>query len=178
MTDAVIIDASIAVTRIRRQAGWEDVNQRLAAWRRSGTALVVQSHFWLEVSNALMRRHGVRGAHLLEAVHRLDEIGLETAEVDRPMLLLALDRAERYALTTYDAAYLALAESFDGLLFSADRELVVAAGVRGLSPIGSGDRRLSEERAAYLPSARPTWPDYSGAAAYLAKLRAEATRAT
>ena len=178
MTKTVVIDASIAVTRIRRQTGWEDVNDRLASWHRNGMTLVVPSHFWLEVSNGLMRRHRLPGSHALEAIHRLDELGVETVAIDRPLLLLALDRAERYVLTTYDAAYLALAETLDGLLFSADRELVAAAGVRGLSPVGSPGHRLSDEPASYEPSTRRTWPSYSGASAYLAKLRSEVAQAT
>jgi predicted nucleic acid-binding protein len=176
MNDVVIIDASIAMTRIRRQAGWEDVNARLAAWQTGGTSLLVPSHFWLEVSNGLTRRHRHTGRHVVEAIHRLDEIGLTTVEVDRPMLLLAVDRAERFVLTTYDAAYHALAESRDAMLFSTDRALLAAAGPRGVSPTDFGDHRLSEAPVAYGVERRSTWPDYSGASAYLAKLRSEATR--
>lgn len=178
MTEVVVIDASIAVTRIRRQAGWDDVNQRVATWQRTGTRLVVPSHFWLEVSNGLMRRHGLRGSQVMEAIHRLDEIGLETVVVDRPILLLALDRAERFALTTYDAAYLAVAEALDASLYTSDRALLAAAGTRGLAVDGSPGHRLSEVKASYGPERPSTWPDYSGASAYLASLRAEATRAT
>ena len=63
MNDVVIIDASIAMTRIRRQSGWEDVNARLAAWRTGGTSLLVPSHFWLEVSTVFLRH--LRGPNTL-----------------------------------------------------------------------------------------------------------------
>jgi predicted nucleic acid-binding protein len=174
----VVIDASIAIASIRQEPGWMEIDERLAAWQRAGSSLIVPSQFWLEVSNALLRQHRMKGSHLIEAVQRLDAIGLATVELDRPLLLLALDLAERHSLTMYDAAYLAVTESLGGLLFSADRELLVAAGSRGVSLSGSPDHRLSEVRAAYGSEQRPTWPDYSGASAYLAQLRAEVTRAT
>ena len=175
MTSAVI-DASIAIASIRQEPGWKEIDERLATWHRAGRSLIVPSQFWLEVSNALLRQHRMKGSHLIEAVQRLDAIGIATVELDRPLLLLALDLAERHGLTMYDAAYLAVAETVGGLLFSADRELLAAAGPRGVSPASSPDHRLSEVPTAYGSGQRPTWPDYSGASAYLAKLRSEATR--
>jgi len=178
MNPAVVLDASVAITFLLRQGGVEDVDRRFQQWLASGTELTVPMHFWLEIPNALMRRHGFSGAALMKAIHRLDELGLTTVAVDRPLLLLATDRAERFALTTYDATYLALAELLDATLFTSDGEMLAAAGARGLSPAGAAGHRLSEVLATYPSEQRPTWPDYSGASAYLAKLRAEATRAT
>jgi len=118
------------------------------------------------------------GDRLIEAIHTLDELGLTTVTVDRPLLLLALDRAERFGLTTYDAAYLALAETIDATLYTSDLALLTAAGSRGLQVAPAADHRLSEAPAPYGSQRRSTWPDYSGASAYLAQLRAEATRQT
>lgn len=175
---AVVIDASVALTFLLRQRGFDEVDRRLESWVADGDELSVPGHFWLEVSNALLRRHRQSGAQVMEAIHTLDELGLVTSSVDRPLLLLALDRAERFGLTTYDAAYLALAESLDGTLYTSDRALLAAAGSRGLQVAGAADHRLSEAAAPYGSERRPTWPDYSGASAYLAQLRAEATRQT
>lgn len=176
MTSAVVLDASVAITRLLRQGGVEDIDRRIRGWLRNGLALSVPAHFWLEVSNALLRRHRRTGLEVMEGIHKLDELGLATIPVDRPLLLLALDRAERFGLTTYDAAYLALAESLDATLYTSDRALLAAAGSRGLAVAGATDQRLSEVPATYGWERRPTWPDYSGAAAYLSKLRAEAAQ--
>lgn len=176
MTDSIVLDASVAVTFIRRQQGVVDVDRRLEAWRRSALRLCVPSSFWLEVSNSLLRRHRFSARTTIEALHQLDEYSLETVEVDRAMTLLAIDRAERFALTTYDAAYLALAEALDATLYTSDRALLAAAGSRGLAVTGAADHRLSEGREPYAAERRSTWPSYAGASAYLAKLRAEATR--
>jgi predicted nucleic acid-binding protein len=176
MTSAVVIDASVALARIRREPVWQDVDRSLREWHSEGATLYVPAHFWLEISNALVRGHGMSGAGVMEAVHRLDELGLQTVDLGRPLLLLALDLAERHRLTVYDAAYLAIAESLGGLLFSADVDLVAAAGSRGVSPRRGSDHRLSESPAAYGTERQRTWPDYTGVSAYLAKLRAEVTR--
>jgi predicted nucleic acid-binding protein len=173
---AVILDASVAITFLLRQRGFEGVDRKIEQWLAQGVELTVPMHFWLEVSNALVRRHGLTGVQLMEAIHRLDELGLVSIPIDRPLLLLALDRAERHGLTAYDAAYLALAETLDARLYSTDRALLAAAGSRGLGANGETEHKLSEARAPYRAERRPTWPDYSGASAYLAKLRAEASR--
>jgi predicted nucleic acid-binding protein len=178
MTTAVIIDASVALARVRREPSWEAIDRLIRGWRAEAAILYVPTHFWLEISNALVRGHRMSGAAVIEAIHRLDELGLETVELDRPLLLLALDVAGRHGLTMYDAAYLAIAESLGGLLFSADHELVAAAGSRGVSPAGVGDHRLSEAPAFDGSEQQPTWPNYAGTSAYLARLRAEATRPT
>ena len=176
MRTAVVIDASVALARVRREPLWQEVDRMIRAWRAEAAILYVPTLFWLEISNALVRGNRMFGADVIEAIHRLDELGLETVDLDRPLLLLALDLAERHGLTMYDAAYLAIAESLGGLLFSADRLLVAAAGSRGVSPSGLSDHRLSEAPAAHQVERRSTWPDYSGASAYLAQLRSEATR--
>jgi predicted nucleic acid-binding protein len=176
MTGSTVLDASVALTFVLRQQGIADVDRRLERWRRLGERLCVPSSFWLEVSNGLLRRHHFSAKSIVEAIHQLDEFGLETIEIDRAMALLAIDRAERFALTTYDAAYLALAEALDATLYTSDRALLAAAGSRGLAVTGAADHRLSEGREPYPAERRSTWPSYSGASAYLAKLRAEATR--
>ena len=176
MTKSIVIDASIAITFVLRQRGVDAVDRSIQVWLRDGVAVSVPAHFWLEVSNALLRRHGRTDVEVMEAIHTIDELGLATIPVDRPLLLLTLDRAERFGLTTYDAAYLALAETLDATLYTSDRALLAAAGSRGLAVAGATEHRLSEVPAAYGTERRPTWPDYSGAAAYLSKLRAEAAQ--
>ena len=51
---------------------------------------------------------------MLQAIHDVDALQFETIELDRALLILAMDTSERFGLTTYDAAYLALADSSTG----------------------------------------------------------------
>jgi predicted nucleic acid-binding protein len=136
--------------------------------REAGNRFVVPSLFWLEIVNVLGRRYGGSPQAILEAVVELEAAGLETVEVDRPMLLLAIDAVVRHGLTAYDAAYLALADAADARLLTADATLAAAAGSRGL--LVGKSRQLREEAVKYHPVS--SWADWPGAAAYLRELRA------
>lgn len=167
----VVIDASAGIAIVRSEADGESAATAIEQWTRERRSLVVPSHFWLEVVNALMRRHRWTGEAVLNAVHQLDRMAMATIEPDRPLLLAAMDLAERSGLSSYDAMYLAVAESMDGSLLTFVHELRSAAGPRAIS---LGGHRLSEPSSPYKREV--TWPRYKGASAYLAKLRADALR--
>jgi predicted nucleic acid-binding protein len=177
----VVVDSSVLLAMILRQPEAERVEADIARWARSHRQAHVPAHFWLEVVNALTRRHGFTGAQVLEAIHVLDTLGLETVALDRTLLLSTNDLVERYRLTAYDAGYLALARALGATLATFDRELR-AAGANILDPAYADaterQPRLSEERAPYGEAAaaeRPvTWPQWSGAGAYLGTLRRRA----
>lgn len=172
----VVLDASIALAMIRDEPSAPVLRRELGAWFRRGDRLVVPAHFWLEIVNALGVRHRATGAFIVEAIHHLDTIGLETVDLDRPHLLLVVDAMERYGLSAYDATYLVLAEVLGASLATLDQRLVVTAGERALR-LGAA-RGVNESGATYEdgPEARPTWPRYSGVSALLSKLRADAQR--
>lgn len=167
----IVIDASIAIAIVLGEPEGSDAEAVITRRTRDGGRIVVPSHFWLEATNPLMVRRRWSGADLLQAIHALDALRLDTIDLDRVLLILTLDASERYGLTTYDAAYLALSISLDGSLLTLDGALRTAAGARAL-PIGPP--RLSETPAVYEHDV--TWPSYKGASAFLAKLRAEAAR--
>lgn len=169
----LVLDASAAVAVARSEVEGSTVTARIVARTQAGSRVVVPSHFWLEVANALLRRHRWTSAACFEAIYELDRLGLETVDLDRPTLLLAVDIAERHGLMPYDAMYLALTESIDGELMTFDRALRAAAGARVVRAVGR--HRLSESAAPYEHDV--TWPRYKGASAYLAKLRVEAREA-
>ena len=165
----LVMDASVAVAVVLRETAAVQARAALRRARRMNREVVVPSLFWLEVINALGRGHHLSMSLILEAVAELDAIGLETVELDRPMLLLALDAVARHGLTAYDAAYLALAEWADADLLTADARLAAAAGERALF---MGDTQppshaISDAPASYGSS----WADWPGAAAYLRRLR-------
>ena len=163
---SIVLDTSAALKLVRPEDGSTEVAALVAD--RLAAGIVVPPIFWLELVNVLSRRHAYSGASVVEAVHHLVAMGLQTLEIGRPALLAIIDLVERHDLSAYDAAYLALADSLDAELATADRRLALAAGDRGLF-IGP-DQGIAEERAAYCPR-EPTWPSWPGAGAYLAELR-------
>lgn len=162
----LVVDASIAVA-ISVEEPLADAADLIVRKRRAGRGpLLVPTFFWLEVVNVLARRYRLTPPQVLEAIVNLENLGLESVELDRPQLLLTIDAMARGGLSAYDAAYLALAESADAQLLTADKRLAAAAGARAI-PLDGG-HAVHEEAPAYATSLT-TWP---GAAAYLKELRA------
>lgn len=168
---ALVVDASVATAIVRAERDGPPAAATILDWARDGARIVVPSHFWLEVTNSLLRGHGWSGAAALEAIRDLDGLRLEIVDLDRAAVVLVIDLCERHGLTAYDATYLALALSLDASIATFDRALAVAAGPR---VVPFGQTRLSETPVPY--ESPVTWPSYRGASAYLAKLRAEAAR--
>lgn len=171
----VIVDASGPLALVLGQA---EAPVMLAAWDRwamLGTRVLVPDHFWLEITNPLVRRHRWPAGKVAEALQQLEMLGAQTVAVDRPILLLALDMAERHGLSTYDATYAALAQVTGGTLATFDQALRQA--MPDLLEPGFGDppaRRVNEEVARYgSEPARPA-PDWSGIGSYLGVLRRRA----
>ncbi len=169
MTNTIVLDASVAIALARGEPDGAAAEATLARSASSGGHILVPSHFWLEVTNILIRRHRWTGAETLSAIHILDDLDLVTVDLDRSLVVSMIDVAERHALSAYDATYLALIESMDGSLMTSDKALRRAAGARA---VGVDGHRLSEAAAPYEHEV--TWPRYKGASAFLAKLRAEA----
>jgi len=175
LDDRVVIDASVALAYLREEVGTAAAKAAVAAWTDSSTELLVPSHFWIEVTNSLVRRHSQPPSAVVEHFVDLDVIGVRTVEPDRPALLLAIDQMVRSDLSAYDAMYLALALSMDARLATLDRRLAVAAGEQGVL-IGSSGKGLAERRAAYS-APRETYAGWSHSAivgAHIAELRRRA----
>lgn len=150
----------------------------LAAWDRwttLGTRVLVPDHFWLEITNPLIRRHGWSGGMVVEALHQLESLSAEIIPVDRPLLLLAVELAERHRLSTYDATYAALAQVTGGTLATFDQALRNA--VPELLEPGFGDlpqRRVNDEVAPYGAADERPGADWSAIGSYLGVLRRRA----
>jgi predicted nucleic acid-binding protein len=172
-TEPIVVDASVGIPLVHLEPGRDAIRAAVGEWRARGRTLIVPGLFWLEVLNALSRRHGYPGVAVVEALYELEELGLATVEPDRAMRLVVIDLVERHGLTSFDALYLAVAEQWGARLATSDRALAAAAGSRAI-PLGAAaaGHRLAEEGA---PDGRqPSWPQWAGSRMYLAQLRARA----
>lgn len=167
-TSPIVIDSSAVIAMIRDEPEGIEAARILRSAVLAGTRVMAPSHFWLEVMNPLMTRYRMSAADVIRSIHDLDRFRIESIELDRPLLLATLDLSERLGLTPYDATYLAVAIAVDGVLLTLDAELAAAAGARLIT---RGRHGLSERSTTYEHDV--TWPNYKGASAYLAQLRAE-----
>ena len=176
MADRVVIDASVVLAYLTPEVGSHDAKDAIAAWRASATELVVPAHFWLEITNVLGRRPGLGPQDVVAMFVDLDYLELQTIELDRPLVLLALDQMVRSGLTVYDAVYLALALSIKGRLATLDRRLAEAAGDAGMLIGSGGAGRISETTSTYRADAGEYvgWAHTALVGAHIAELRRQA----
>ena len=169
----LVLDASAALAVIRREPAEESVRKALKAQRLAGGEIVVPDHFWLEVVNALVRRHRYTAEQVVEEIRDLDELGIRSVEIDRAVLLYALGLMGT-GLTAYDAAYLAVASASRAQLLTLDEGLRAAADATGVVTVPPTKRRhrLGEAQATYGHDAGP-WR-WAGFAGYLGELRRRA----
>jgi predicted nucleic acid-binding protein len=165
----IVLDASIALAIVRREPSSPTLLGVLRETAVAASEYLVPDHFWLELVNVLIRRYGATPEETVERLRDLDDLGLRSIRVDRPLLLVALDLQARHALSAYDAAYLALAEIEDARLLTLDRQLALAAGPRVVPVPGLDQGRISEMRGRYR---QPV--DWARFGPYLAQLRSEA----
>jgi predicted nucleic acid-binding protein len=173
MAERIVIDASVAMALLVNETGTSSARAATASWSAAGIVLLVPSYFWIEVTNALVRRHGRSTADAIADLVLLDDLALDTVDLDRPTLLMALDHMERFRLSAYDAMYLALALSTDATLATFDRRLAGAAGARVVVIGDSGPHRLAEPMASYEDSTKPapSWARSAVVGAHIAELR-------
>lgn len=164
MPDGLVLDSSAALAVLLVEPAASQVRDALE--RAAGEPTLVLDLFWLEVVNVLVRRHGWDADAVVEAMRELDELGLETVPLDRPLLLAALDLAAATGMTAYDAAHLALAQAADARLLTLDEDLARAAGTRA----ALGGRRGTREAGVPYGLEQAT-PDWTRHGRYLAELR-------
>lgn len=165
----IVVDSSVAIAYVRDEPVAARIRSAIAHWANDDRDLIVPSLFWYEVINPLARQHGFRSEDLLAAIDQLSTLEITTIDPDRALLLLTVDHVDRFDLTAYDANYLALATAYGAELATLDRRLAAAA----IRPITFEEgTRLHETPAIY--EREVSWPRYPGAAAWVAKLRAEA----
>ena len=145
MAERLVVDASAALAILRAEPSGAECARLIASVVPDGTILVPDP-FWLEVANVLVRRYRWGPDAVISALHALDELGIDTVPIDRPLVLLGLDLMTAHGLSGYDAAYLALADVEDAGLLTLDGDLAAAAGDRAIVP---GRRRSREARTPY-----------------------------
>jgi predicted nucleic acid-binding protein len=129
---ALVLDASIAVSWCFEETQ-TPYSIALLGLISEGTEVHVP-HLWpLEVTNALvkaLRRQQITREELSEYARQLASLRVQVDidQVARRAFHQVLLIAERYQLTTYNAAYLELAQRRKLPLATADRNLVQAAG--------------------------------------------------
>lgn len=126
---AVVVDASAAMAFL---AGDEVWLERWTAWTEAEAMVLAPPHFPVEVANALLRSARIPAIDASARLARLYATGIDVADRGLPGLVGAIELADRYGLSVYDALYLDLALDVDGKLATLDRALARAAAAEGV----------------------------------------------
>ena len=128
----VVVDASVALKWVLHEEDTEDALALWDRWQAASQQVTAPAIFRAEVTNALhqTRRRGLLSSS--DAEHALRELIATVAIIDPPDIYdraLALASALQLE-ATYDALYLALAESQACEMWTADRRLVRSVQLR------------------------------------------------
>ena len=131
MNGFAVVDASLAVKWLLEEEYSDNANSLARSWADTGTTPVAPYLMPVEVTNVLHRRV-VRGELIVDAAISLLETllasGVELRETPR-IHVRALELADQLQQgAVYDAHYLALAESLDCEMWTADVRLFRSAG--------------------------------------------------
>ncbi|MFN8619762.1 MAG: type II toxin-antitoxin system VapC family toxin [Chloroflexota bacterium] len=174
----VVLDASGPLARVLSEPEAPMMAAATARWSRTGARILVPDHFWLEITNPLIRRHRWSTAEVAAALRELDALSPEVVAADRPLLLLATELAEQHGLTTYDAMYAALAQVTGATLATFDRALrrafpsLLEPGFGEIPPLGVHEAAVPYR--ADRPERPAGWTDWSEVGRYLGVLRRRA----
>ncbi len=173
MAERAVIDASVGVALVAPESGTSVARSLVRAYAASAVEILAPTHFWLEVTNALVRGKGTPAGGAIEDLLTLDGLVVRTIEIDRPLLLLTIETMDRFGMTAYDAAYIALARSMDARLATLDQRLASAATQAGVPTDPEPPRRIADAGARDVPDARldPAWAHSAAIGQQIAELR-------
>jgi predicted nucleic acid-binding protein len=114
----IVLDASVAVKWVLHEEHWVTARRLLSTSR-----LLAPHLLWAEVGNILWKRHRRREASVEEVRQMLADVRElpVTTFAHWPLLPDALDLAVSLDQTVYDCLYLALAETRQSVMVTADR---------------------------------------------------------
>ncbi|MHB1342342.1 MAG: type II toxin-antitoxin system VapC family toxin [Coriobacteriia bacterium] len=126
-----VVDASVAVKWFITddESGVAEADLLLQRHINGEVRLAAPSLLVHEVLNVL-RRPGRAVPDLPEAMRALFDVGLVLVPPDCALMVRAAELVSEQGLSTFDAAYAALAETFQCVLVTADRGLARAVGER------------------------------------------------
>jgi len=126
---SLVLDASIALAFCLADER-EDIS-RSTLRQLEESILLVPSHWWIEITNALLqatRRKRITAAERQDCFHLLMALNLKVIEMSPHTITEeVIQLAELYKLTAYDACYLHIAIQQDIALATLDKALQSAA---------------------------------------------------
>ncbi len=94
------IDASVVIAKMLDEERPRWVDEAVTAARHDELDLIAPTLLWVEVGNRLVRRD-MTDEQALDAMLRVEAIGIETVELQRPIRLRAVQLGREHQLSMY-----------------------------------------------------------------------------
>ncbi|MFC1790159.1 type II toxin-antitoxin system VapC family toxin [Patescibacteria group bacterium] len=130
MNGRFVFDASIAVKWFFKEAGSEKALILQAALDRQELEIFIPQLFYFEVANVIKTKPKSSSQEVREAIKILFALPFVAIQTDETLLRKSSFYAQRYQLSVYDAAYVALAKLKKVTLLTADRKLARKANLK------------------------------------------------
>ena len=169
----IVCDASVALAWLLDEPAPTWATALWEAITGGRVDVQVPALFWLEIGNRLVQEVDVADEQALEAILRLEALSFRSIDLDRSLRLMATHLARRFRLSTYDAVYLALADTSDTPLATLDRRLGDAAAALGRRYGNSPGSAIREASVTYGTDRLANPMSLAALGAYLAELRQE-----
>ncbi len=124
--DPLVADASVLVKLFLEEPYSDNVRSMRDSYISGAITITVPTLMKYEVMNALIYSKRLGQADINVAMEALDEYDFVTTPLDRALATRMLEISTRYSVTTYDAAYVALALKSGSKLYTADEKLIRA----------------------------------------------------
>jgi predicted nucleic acid-binding protein len=119
-----VLDASVAVKWFNQEPFRENALAVRNSFRDGRISLTVPSLLKYEIANALRYNPKFGTEEVRLALKSLEDLQLDVREFDEQLVDGAISSAYRFGITTYDAAYVALAIALQTVLYTADNEII------------------------------------------------------
>ena len=127
MNGSIVMDASFAIKWVLEEEYSTQAISKLAEWQNQHIDVYAPTWFLFEITNAFyqrIRRNELTLAEGRRLIDTIRDVGVELLDYEQGIHIRALELARQFNLNAaYDAHYLALAESLDCELWTADERL-------------------------------------------------------
>jgi len=122
--EKVVIDASVAIKWYNIEADTEEALKLRAAYAAGRVDIAAPYLIAYEVANSLRYNPNFGEMDAISAMNDILDMQIDLRLVDRDQIEKSFELAYKHGMTVYDSTYMALAETGDMTLYTADERLL------------------------------------------------------
>jgi len=142
----IVLDASVAVKLFKKEEYTELALKIYNSYLDESLDILVPSLFYYEVLNSLRFSMTFSEKELEEAIKTIDKLNLSKFDLNGAVAQKAMRLSLKFKISIYDAAYVALAEIMNTILYTADDKLIIKTKLPFIKHLREFEGRKYPER--------------------------------